>query len=470
MKKQSFIGNLLYAFGAQGISLILSVLMSMIVPKLLGVEDYSYWQLFVFYIGYVGFSQFGLTDGVYLRIGGCNYEEIDHSKYKTQYAISFAVQIFIALIIVFIASIFGFESKRMYVLIWSMVYMLVLNSTGYLGYIFQAVNQTRAYSISVMIDKIVFIFWVIVAIIYRSFDFRYYIIGYTISKTAALLYCLVVAKELVLAKICVSLEVIKDMLLSISIGAKLLFANIASSLILGIGRQIIDSAWGITAFGRFSFSLSLTSFFLQFTGQVSMVLFPALRQTNNDKQNAVYSALRDALGLFLPVIFLAYYPMQIVFGAWLPEYKESLQYLAILLPLCTYDGKMQMLCNTYFKVLRKENFLLGINVISALVSLVLSSVSAFILHNVNGVAYAMVFAVAVRSVVSEIYLSRIQNKNILDSVIAESIIVILFLGLMENLSAGVGSLIFMAAYIAFLVVNRNKIINLAHIISPKLKR
>lgn len=68
MNKKSLIRNLIYAFSAQGISLILSVLMSMIVPKLLGVEDYSYWQLFIFYIGYVGFSHFGLTDGIYLRL------------------------------------------------------------------------------------------------------------------------------------------------------------------------------------------------------------------------------------------------------------------------------------------------------------------------------------------------------------------------------------------------------------------
>lgn len=87
-----------------------------------------------------------------------------------------------------------------------------------------------------------------------------------------------------------------------------------------------------------------------------MVLFPALRQTDKSKRNEIYSSLRDALGILLPIVFVAYYPMQLIFGIWLPDYKESLSYIAVLLPLCTYDGKMQMLCNTYFKVLRKENF------------------------------------------------------------------------------------------------------------------
>lgn len=69
-EKSAFIKNILYAFLAQGIALFLSVLMSLIVPKILGVEQYSYWQLFIFYTGYVGFFHFGLNDGVYLRLGG----------------------------------------------------------------------------------------------------------------------------------------------------------------------------------------------------------------------------------------------------------------------------------------------------------------------------------------------------------------------------------------------------------------
>ena len=142
MNKKSLIRNLIYAFSAQGISLILSVLMSMIVPKLLGVEDYSYWQLFIFYIGYVGFSHFGLTDGIYLRLGGSVYEELDYVKYKTQLVLSLLIQFSIAVVALFVFSLVQIESMRMTVLSWTFIYMLIFNAAGYLGYIFQAVNQT----------------------------------------------------------------------------------------------------------------------------------------------------------------------------------------------------------------------------------------------------------------------------------------------------------------------------------------
>ena len=75
--KNKFWNNIIFAFLAQGISLFLSVLMSLIVPKFLTVRDFGYWQLFIFYFGYVGFFHFGLNDGVYLKYGGKSYDEMD---------------------------------------------------------------------------------------------------------------------------------------------------------------------------------------------------------------------------------------------------------------------------------------------------------------------------------------------------------------------------------------------------------
>ena len=127
-----------------------------------------------------------------------------------------------------------------------------------------------------------------------------------------------------------------------------------------------------------------------------------------------------AASSILPIVFVAYYPMQLIFGIWLPDYKESLSYIAVLLPLCTYDGKMQMLCNTYFKVLRKENFLLFINAGAALISFIICSFSAHVLGSITAVVYSMVLSVALRSIISELYLARMLNKKVGSSIILES--------------------------------------------------
>ncbi|MBQ7920024.1 MAG: hypothetical protein IJ324_08815 [Lachnospiraceae bacterium] len=78
-----FIKNMIYAMGAQGVSILLSIFLALVFPKLLGVHQYSYWRLFSLYIAYASVAHLGLNDGVYLRNGGKDYEELDFPVLKS---------------------------------------------------------------------------------------------------------------------------------------------------------------------------------------------------------------------------------------------------------------------------------------------------------------------------------------------------------------------------------------------------
>lgn len=111
-EKSQFIKNLFAAFLAQGISLLVSVFMSFIIPKILGVTQYSYWQLFIFYSGYVGFFHFGFNDGLYLRLGGKKFEELDYDNIGTQFKLFFFIQCFISLTVIAMANLFYIKSRK----------------------------------------------------------------------------------------------------------------------------------------------------------------------------------------------------------------------------------------------------------------------------------------------------------------------------------------------------------------------
>ena len=59
--------NLSFAFIANLIGLITSSIITFILPKYLGVLQYSYYQLYLFYASYIGFLGLGWIDGFYLR-------------------------------------------------------------------------------------------------------------------------------------------------------------------------------------------------------------------------------------------------------------------------------------------------------------------------------------------------------------------------------------------------------------------
>lgn len=449
--------NIIYAFSAQAISLCMSVLMSLIVPKLLGVQEYSYWQLFLFYSSYAGFCHLGFNDGLYLRLGGQTYKQLDKRLISTQIKIMMLFQIIISALIAIFSFTLIDDSNRTFVITCAAIYLIIYNLSGCVNYIFQAVNQTKIFSISTMIDRTFFIAAVLIMLFVKVDSFKYFIVLYLIARSISLLYCVIKGKELIFSRLYNIKEAFHEIWVNISVGIKLMIANIASMLILGIGRQITDMVWGIEAFGKFSFSLSLTNFFLLFISQVSMVLFPALRRSSEKELKGFYNIARTSLGLLLPIVFIAYEPIKLLLEMWLPQYGESIRYLALLLPLCTFDGKMSLLCNTYFKVLRKEKMLLYVNIMSMIISLCLSFVGAYLLKNIYFIVVSMIISIAIRSIVSEIYLAKLMNSRVIFSITTEVILAGVFMITAWFMKPIPACMIFIFAYIVFLIINKNKV-------------
>ena len=77
--------------------------------------------------------------------------------------------------------------------------MLLYNLTLYLGCIFQAANETRLYSMSVMIDKIVFMISILALFVIKSSDYKTYVWLYMLAKLCAMAYCVYKGREVVFA-------------------------------------------------------------------------------------------------------------------------------------------------------------------------------------------------------------------------------------------------------------------------------
>lgn len=157
MNYSSIARNTMIAFAAQFISLSVSVVMSLLVPKIVGVADYGYWQLFMFYTTYSGFFHLGLNDGVYLINGGLSRDEIDKSSIKSQYIFGACFQAVICLGITLASLPLVDDANRLFVIASFALYTVVYNLTSYLGFVFQAMNETKLFSFSTMLDRLVFL-------------------------------------------------------------------------------------------------------------------------------------------------------------------------------------------------------------------------------------------------------------------------------------------------------------------------
>lgn len=401
MDLRRLFSNFSVALLAQLASLLTSVFITFLVPKFLNVSEFGYWQLFIFYSSYAGLLTFGLNDGVYLRAGGMSRLSIDKRRVGSQFYFCCVMQLCFSLAILAGAWLAVADPSRREVCLALGLYTIVFNLSGFLGYLFQALNETKLYSYAMIISRLSFLPPLIVLLLSRSSSSLWYIGFYIFAQVLALLFCISKAQDFLKAKPLPMWDTLRLSLSNMRIGIKLVLANIASMLILGVMRFAIDDKWGIDTFGAVSFALSLVTFILAFVMQLSMVLFPALRQTAPETLGRTFANLQKILGLTLPLIYLGYFPLTFLVNKWLPQYGETVLYLGVLLPVCLFDSKMSLLGGTFLKVLRKEGVLLAINAVSTLLSLVGVVVAVYVVESVFLALVATLLAILLRSVMAE---------------------------------------------------------------------
>ena len=446
MNFKSVLSNLSVAIVAQGVSVALSIISSLLVPKLLGVEEYGYWQLFLYYISYVGFFHLGLNDGVYLIFGGITRDRIDKRNINSQFWFGAAFQAVFAVIIVVVAMMGGFGADREFVLFWTSIFIVIQNLMNYLGYVFQAMNETKLFSYTTIVERLSFLVPLVLLLMTRQASYRPYVYAYFFSCSLGLLYCVYYARDFFTAGLLPVGQAVHEGIGSIRVGIKLTLANIASTLILGVTRSIVDMVWGISAFGQLSFSISIVNFILNFIMQVSMVLFPALRQGTERELKSFFVNARDATDLLLPAFYILYFPVVWILSLWLPQYLESFKLFAYLIPVCVFDGKMNVISTTIFKVKRKETLLLAINFAAVGVSAVGSFIGACLMRSVIIAIISAVIAIAGRSAFSELYIARSMGVDYGEALPYEICLTVAFVVLCTQLSAWYAAAIYMAMY------------------------
>lgn len=454
MNFKALAGNAVVAFAAQGVSLLVSLIMSLLVPKVLGVATYGYWQLFIFYVSYSGFFHFGLDDGVYLLEGGKTREEIDKRLVNSQFRVGVFTQLVVGLVVALLVLITAPEQERTFVLFAFALYTMMLNLSAYFGYVFQAMNETKLFSFMTMLERAVFLGFLVILVVFRIDSFQPFVVAYLIARACALLFSCWHARDFLRAGALPVAESLRVSFSCMKVGFGLMLANIADMLILGIGRFLVDNAWGIEVFGKVSFALSLVNFVITFVAQGSMVLFPALRQGTEEEQKSFYGAIRDAMEVTFPAIYVLYFPLVAVLTWWLPQYAESMVFFAYLLPVCVFNTKMDVCCTTYFKVLRMERVLLAVNVVTVLASFIFALLGVYVFGSLEVVLLGAVLSIACRSLWSEHMLNNHLSVQGTPMAYEELVLTVLFMLCALLLGGWLGCLAYTVCYVAYLVLNK----------------
>jgi O-antigen/teichoic acid export membrane protein len=371
------------------------------------VSSYGYWQMYVFYTSYIGLFCLGYNDGVYLRYGGYNYEDIPDEilrpanwLYLTQLGI-------FSIITLIVVNIIFKNKNEIFVMTFVSLNIIIMGIYGLIIYILQVTNQFKKYSIFSVIDKVFVLLIVILMFLCTNDNYKIIVITDFIVKTAVVSVLIFKTKMMWIGK---SNKRQKEIFLeyknNISAGIVLMFASLMSMLMTGGGRLIVQTRGNIDEFGIYSFGISVTGLILTAVTAFSLVLYPTIKRFPKENYQILFTKTNVFIRSFGVISFLLYFPVFYFVSIFYTKYIDVLKYLNLLFCIVYLQGKIGMLNNTFYKVLREEKAMLYANISCIVLFFTVTIISFYFIPEIRIIALCTFIVLLVRCFASEVYLRR----------------------------------------------------------------
>jgi O-antigen/teichoic acid export membrane protein len=448
--------NTFFVMLAQSISFIFGIAKSLILPIALGVTNFGYWQVYLLYLSYVGMFAFGFNDGIYLRYGKYNYEDLPKPLFRSSIRIFILFQLLITLIVSILILIEKDPNKQS-ALFWTSINIPIAGLTGVLIHILQVTNQMKKYSFFTVIDKIINLVLIILIYFLGLDNFLIIIVSDTFSKLFVLMLLIYSCNELLFGKGTNLKASYRELIKNTSVGIKLMLANICGMLVIGFGRFIVERLESVDVYGIYSFSISTTNLVLVFVSAIGLVIYPTLNRVSKEKFPNYFSLLNEILTVIFFGLLLLYFPLRILINNIMIEYNQIFDYLPYIFSIIFIQAKMQIEINPYYKLLREEGAMLKANFTGLIMAILFIVPSYMIFKSVAAIAIGTFLAMGIRLYLSEVYLKRKLNFKKYMNILFEVVGIITFIIFAFQKNTMVGLFGYLFTYLFYLIVNAKKL-------------
>ncbi|MDE5666882.1 MAG: hypothetical protein K2I29_01435, partial [Clostridia bacterium] len=288
---KKFAKNVVYSIVAQIISLAVSFILTLILPKFIDKSQYAEWQAYVLYVGYVGVLHFGLLDGLVLRYSKFDYEELDKARLRSQFII---LLVFTSVITAITAAVsltaLGVPDNIIFVLVGAGI--VTKNLVTYSSYMFQITNRINKYVILIIAQRLAYGVIVVVLLALKVQDFYWYCVADLCGDVVGIVIGAIFNSGLFFGKTIKLKEAFKELKINVFSGIILMMANWSAMLMTGGAKMIIQWHWSEEVFADVSFAFSVSNVFLVFVTAISGVLFPSLQRIAPEKLPSMYKSIR----------------------------------------------------------------------------------------------------------------------------------------------------------------------------------
>lgn len=375
------IKNILKVTSSNVTTIISGIVVGFVLPKILSINDYGYYKTFTLYTTYIGLFNLGIADGIVLKYGGKNFNELNRKTFRSYFRWYILIHLIIFALLVFFCIVF-LKNNTKFIFIALAIDMIAVNVTSYFQQISQITERFQELSFRKILQSFLSILSVLLLyFIYISYDtvsYKLYIIFLLFINIFLSLWYIKTYKEIVFGSSERLCETKRKALSLIKNGFPLLFANLCSTLILSLDRQFVNMLFDTTTYAIYAFAYNILQLVTVATSAISTVLYPTLMRTTESKLKDNYKILSSAMLIFVFGALILYFPLCIFIEWFLPKYTDSLVIFRIIFPGLSISTLVTVIMHNYYKVLG-YSFLYFIRSLLILVVTFIANTVAYVL-------------------------------------------------------------------------------------------
>jgi O-antigen/teichoic acid export membrane protein len=369
---------------------IFGTLAVFLIPRLVSVEDFGYYRLFVLYGGYAGLLHLGFDDGALLRWAGRPLSGFHH---ELNTSVKFLALLQVAILAAgTVLALILFRGNSLYVAIAVLVFAGVYNLSILLQFGLQAARQFRPVAVASAAPAAIFVSLALMWTEYRSPDFRALMAFYVLSWTGVFIFLWRTVKPLAATS---RASLWRTGAALIGIGWPVLLANTGYNLVQTADRLAVSVAMPIYQFAQYSLAGSAMFVPAAAIASISRAVFPHLAAAERESHRKTYKQASKLILITWSLVLPYYIILDVFVRHALPKYVPGLPPAEVLLLGILFLGGIQIMHGNFFNLYGLQRRFLLHSAVAVGFALLVTGACAALLHSLTAVAIAQVCVTAI---------------------------------------------------------------------------
>ena len=380
------------------------VVVGLLLPRILPIEDYGWFKTFSLYATYVGFCSLGLIDGIVLRHGGDDYQDLNRYLFRGYFKVYAGINGVFVLILLLLSCVFH-DKNYSYILLMLSLYLFAVNISGYFQQISQITQRFKEYSLRKIIYSGLKI--IIVGILFLGEllgvtpNYYIFLIYFVLSEYILTIWYIFTYRDIVKGKSEKIQNIKKDILYLIKIGFPLLFANLCSTLILSLDRQFVSVLFDKETYAVYAFAYNMLALVTVAMSAISTVLYPTLKRTTEETMKKNFSNLVSIISMMVFATIVLYFPLCNVVKWFLPKYIDSLPIFRIVFPGLAISSSITVVMHNYYKTLGKNQIYFKKSILVLIISALANGIAYVVFRTPSAISIASIVTMIIWYILAE---------------------------------------------------------------------